>query len=436
MNAAYAMMENAEYNNYCEPSKNAYLNFSGMELTESAYSVGSGRLHRSFDIWWADQSEYCYEVNSGAMLRKCFFIRNIDTSDDAVYCAYGSGLKHCIGCFGLMNKSHHVFNEPVSPQAYEIMRNSLSGYRAWCALSEKFSAFELSRPHRCVASMNHEHCSGDQIFDSSEVFEGFYVVSAKRLRHAHECGRIADSMDISMSYDSDGLLYQCLMCGNSTRCIGGISLGKCSDVHYSINCTGCRHCFGCVGMVNVEYCIFNRQYTPETYADTVATLIEKMRTDGEWGEFFPSSLSPFGYDETQAMEEFPLSKDEATARGFRWSGYESPPPEAKKIIPASALPDTSAEVPDEILDWAIECEITKKPFRLIPQELDFYRSEHLPIPRRHPEQRHIDRARARNPRRLYTRYCAKCGAEMRTNYAPDRPEIVWCETCYDREFLG
>ena len=29
--------------------------------------------------------------------------------------------------------------------------------------------------------------------------------------------------------------------------------------------------------------------------------------------------------------------------------------------------------PDDIINWAIECEVTKKPYRIIKQELDFYR---------------------------------------------------------------
>jgi hypothetical protein len=31
---------------------------------------------------------------------------------------------------------------------------------------------------------------------------------------------------------------------------------------------------------------------------------------GEWGEFFPSSLSPFGYNETVAQEYYPLTRDD------------------------------------------------------------------------------------------------------------------------------
>ncbi|MDP2631055.1 MAG: hypothetical protein Q8P56_06660, partial [Candidatus Uhrbacteria bacterium] len=34
--------------------------------------------------------------------------------------------------------------------------------------------------------------------------------------------------------------------------------------------------------------------------------------------FFPKELSPFGYNETLAVEKFPLTKDEALKQGFKW----------------------------------------------------------------------------------------------------------------------
>ena len=36
----------------------------------------------------------------------------------------------------------------------------------------------------------------------------------------------------------------------------------------------------------------------------------------------------------------------------------------------------------------------------------------------------------RNPRRFWDRQCGKCKKPIKTTYAPERPEIVYCETCY------
>ena len=183
-----------------------------------------------------------------------------------------------------------------------------------------------------------------------------------------------------------------------------------------------------------------------------------MKKTGEWGEFFPSSISPFGYNETVAMEYFPVTPPSVpplTGEGskmyqfslspergkmsegqigvFNWSTYETPLPNVEKIIPASKLPENIADIPDDILNWAIECEITKKPFRIIKPELEFYRKHNLPIPKKHPDQRHLDRMKLRNPRKLFDRKCDKCGVDIKTTYSPDRKEIVYCEKCYEKE---
>jgi len=74
-------------------------------------------------------------------------------------------------------------------------------------------------------------------------------------------------------------------------------------------------------------------------------------------------------------------------------------------IKASDLPDNIKDVDDSILEKAILCEVTGKPFRIIKPELEFYRKHNLPIPRRHPDQRHLDRMALRNPRKLFDRVC-------------------------------
>jgi len=149
-----------------------------------------------------------------------------------------------------------------------------------------------------------------------------------------------------------------------------------------------------------------------------------------FGEFFPAEQSPFAYNETTAMEYFPLTEEEVLRRGLKWKNQTDEPPKVDRIIPAHQLPNAIDDIPDDILNWAIECKATGRPFRIIKQELDLYRAMRLPIPHLHPDERHRRRMALRNPRKLWQRKCAKCGKEIRTTYAPERPEIVYCEACY------
>ncbi len=93
------------------------------------------------------------------------------------------------------------------------------------------------------------------------------------------------------------------------------------------------------------------------------------------------------------MIEFPLTESEAKKQWFTWSNYESPFPKVEKTIPATRLPDTIEGIPDDILNWAILCEVSEKPFRITRLELDFYRRHQLQIPRKHPDERYKERTK-------------------------------------------
>jgi hypothetical protein len=203
-----------------------------------------------------------------------------------------------------------------------------------------------------------------------------------------------------------------------------------SDLVYCDWLKVCSDCFACIGLKHKQHCILNTQYTKEEYERLVPRIIEHMQKTGEWGEFFPAEMSPFAYNETMAQEYFPLTKEEVLSREWKWRDEVDEVPKIEKITPAERLPDSIDDIPDDILNWAIKCEATGKPFRIIKQELAFYRKMRLPVPRLHPDERHRRRMALRNPRKLWKRECAKCGKEIQTTYSPERPEIVYCESCY------
>ncbi len=217
---------------------------------------------------------------------------------------------------------------------------------------------------------------------------------------------------------------------NDLFCVFG---AETTSLIYCDHCYNSRHLFGCVGLRRNEFCILNRQYTEAEYERLIPQIIQRMRSDGEWGEFFPAALSRFAYNETVAQEYFPLKKEEVMKRGWKWREGSDELPNVQKVIEAKQLPDSIDAIPDDILQWAIRCEVTDRPFKIIKQELDFYRDIKLPVPHLHPDERHKQRMALRNPRKLWDRMCSKCKAKMKSSYTPECSEIVYCESCYLRE---
>ena len=299
--------------------------------------------------------------------------------------------------------------------------------------------------------------SWDYIINSKDCFDSYEIHNCEDLNFSHRVKSAKECYDVYWYWYMSELLYENVWSWwesynlNFTSCVEWWS-----NNYYCFETKYCSHCFWCVWLRNKSYCILNKQYTKEEYEKLAPKIIEHMMKTWEWWEFFPSTLSPFWYNETVAEEYFPIPhpnplpwgereqkwmfqftpfsfKGEGQGMRFNRSEYESPKPKVDKIIPASKLPEDIKEIPDDILNWAIECKITQKPFRIIKEELEFYRKHNIWVPRRHPDQRHLDRMKLRNPRKLYDRECDKCGKDIKTTYSPERKEIVYCEECYNKE---
>ena len=172
-----------------------------------------------------------------------------------------------------------------------------------------------------------------------------------------------------------------------------------------------------------------------------------------YGEFFPPEFSPFAYNETIAQDFFPLTKDEAVHRGYIWRDPEVR--EYQTTIHSRDLADNIGDASDTIVKELIACASCGRAYRIIQAELEFLRSMSLPLPRPCPACRHTRRLRFRNAPVFYTRQCQcvgsadnhsiyknqtphfhggeACPNEFETSYAPDRPEIIYCERCYQAE---
>jgi len=150
-----------------------------------------------------------------------------------------------------------------------------------------------------------------------------------------------------------------------------------------------------------------------------------------------------------------LAREKAEQRGYNW--YEPNIKAYEATLRAHELPDRIEDVIDSILQEIIECASCKKAYRIIVEEFSFLKQYHLPLPRLCPNCRHRRRLSFRNPPKFYHRQCKCAGSvsensvyqntashfhgsphcpnEFKTSYAPERPEIVYCEQCYQAEVV-
>ncbi len=427
--------ENCDYNSHMRVSKNCYLCSLTHKVEDCHYSYWVVDSNDLIDCSSTILSELCYDCVNCEKCFSCVFTQECNNCNDCYFSYQLKSCDHCIGCTNLYQKSYHVFNKKVTKEEYEEIKNKMlnGSYKTWNKNLQKFKEIWENTSHRFVHNLNCENVEGDSM---TNCRNSFYIFQGLNCEDCYYSASLSDSKDIYNSYAigwtaSEIVYYSCVVRG-CTNIVFSYYVWFSSNLYYCDSCASCHNCFGCIGLKHKKYCILNKQYTKEEYEELVPKIIEHMRKNEEWGKI-PNNFSTFAYNETVANEYFPLTKEEALKRGFKWSDYIAPIPKVDKIIDSNQLPDNIKDTPDDVLNWAIKCEKTGRPFKLIPQELDFYRKHNLPIPRISPEMRMRLRDRRRNPYRLLLRNCSNCNKEIHTSYSKDYPEKVLCEECYLKE---
>jgi hypothetical protein len=431
--------ENCTYTTSTTRNRNSYLISSAGYNEDCFYGIFMPRNKNCTDNTHVMDSELCYECIDTEKGFHLLFCQNTRGCTNSAFLYDCHECSDCFFCYGLRGKQYVFRNEQLTKEEYEKKMSaiSLQSFQVAQSLREEFQQFIIPYPRLYYEGQHNEDITAcNHIFNSKNCRECYDADFLEDCRCCSWFNNAKDCQDVyAFGYAGDELCYECMEIGShATRLISCMHCwDSVSDLLYCCACHTSHNLFGCTGLKRKEYCILNTQYTQEEYEQIVPTIIEKMIADGEWGEFFSPTFSHFGYNETMAMDFFPAEKNQILAQNWLWSDLEDEVPNVEKVIPAEHLPDKIDDIPDDILNWAIRCKATNRPFRIIAQELDFYRKMRLPIPHFHPDERHRQRMALRNPRTLWARTCNKCGKEIQTTYDPERPEKVLCEECYLKE---
>ena len=438
---------NSKFINYAAHNKDCYLCFrilNGENCHYCYYVLNGQNCIDSLYIRKGELLNDCFECSD------CYNSRSLVESKGCFDSAYSYDLKHCskcLFCWNLRNKKYHIKNKPVSPQKFEkIWQEYISGSRIKTKQAQKIfkEVYQGKAIHRHNKIINCKNVRGVNITNSKDVFNVYNCSDSENIRYGQDVEKVKDAMDVNGPMSSEIIYEVCSVDFNCYKVFFSSFIDKgCNNIWYSSYLDNSKDCLGCISLKNARNCILNKQYSGKEYKQAKDKLISYMKEIGEFGENIPVNFSPFAYNETMAMEWFPLTKEQAQTKDYVWQD-NLPGVFGKETLKQKDIPDDIKDVKNNITEAIIVCADCGRNYKITKQELIFYKKHLIPIPELCHDCRYMQRLNSyRLPNKLIEHKCTceqanhkhhqgkVCPNKFESPYSKKHgPKNIWCEDCY------
>lgn len=442
-------MVNSEYCNGASYLRNCYLVFWADYCENTTNSSIILELKDSSDCMRARESELCYGSIGINKSYRTFFSEECDACTDVWFSRNCYNCTNCIGCVNLRGESYCIFNEKYSKEDYaeKVKELGLDSWGKLENLKDQAKSFWLTKPYRSYTgnSMN-LNVTGEYVFESKNSQDLYLCTSTEESRYT----QFVTVPSAKECYDYTGwganveLMYETHSSGDGAK---NIKFSYCAyaqsmDVEYSMWTITGKDNFGCANLKRKQYCILNKEYSKEEYFKLKAQIIEDMKKNPyidelgrvwTYGDTFPLKQSLFGYNETTAYKFVQKSKEEALNEGYNW--YDEEVQDHKITLKSEDLPEKISDTNENIINEIISCSNCSRGFKIGPLEFTLLQKMGIPVPHSCLKCRLSYRFGRLNPMKLWERNCAKCDISITTAFSPDRPEVIYCEKCYQQEMV-
>ncbi len=424
---------NCDYGNNIRDSKDCYFCF-----------LIAGSEHLLYSMWMVNDKD-CMEdhkvvdselVINSVDVSNSYKSAYLQDSSDCSFCYFSYDLKGCNNCLfssNLRNKSYCFNNKQLTKEEYQKEFDKIfdGSFETLNKSIDKYNLVRRNAIHRFSFSLKSTDSIGNYLQNCTNNYWCFDGVGNQNVRNV---ASILYSKDTCFSYSigtqpTENIFGGCVIKGGS-MIKNSFNIFNSSFCYLSDSLISCSNCIGCVGLKKKEYCILNKQYSKEEYEN----IFEKIEKNGELSNFIEPKFSTFAYNETIANDYYPLSKEDALNQGYRWQD-DIPITKGKTTLKIEEIKDNIKDIDNNILNHILECQKCKRNYRIVSDELSSLKNFNLPIPRDCPQCRMFERRKMRLPFKLWHRKCMKdgCTNTFETSYSPERPEIIYCEKCYQQE---
>jgi len=142
----------------------------------------------------------------------------------------------------------------------------------------EYETLELKIPMRSFHRLNSEDIEyGDFLYNTKSAYFSFDCTQSQNIIYVNDSFKAKDSCDGNYVIESENC-YESFDVVQSHNCT---YVNSCSRIYNSYFCWDCydsHDLFGCSHLRHKEYCIFNKQYTKESY-DKLFVELQKNRID-------------------------------------------------------------------------------------------------------------------------------------------------------------
>ncbi len=468
-------MKNSQFSHACESVKNCYLCSWSYFAEDSAYSDSLLLSKNCFDCFVIDNSDQVYESLHSNRLYKINFGYFSDDCLSSNFILDCLGCSDCFGCINQRKQKYRLWNKQLTKTEFQdqIKYWDLGSFTRLEEAKKKFKELYLQTPRRYARIINSENVTGDIMRDTKNCQSCFTTLDGvQNCKYVYFGGlNLKDSYDVTVGGATSELMYETYGVTSSNRVMLSAGGANSHDTIYCDWAENSSYLFGCTSLKNKQFCILNKQFTKDEFNTLVPKIkehmnqmpyIDKKGRIYKYGEFFPSELSAFAYNESQAFTWAPKTESEAMETGLPWRKAQTINHEIN--IQAEELPDHIREIDESVLQKNIGCRHQGKcnekctiAFRITPEELNFYQKNNLALPRLCPNCRYRERLNWRNNFKIWERSCAcagpksqndqyqnlskhfhnqnPCDNKFSTTFSPQNPEIIYCKNCYQQEFI-
>ncbi len=374
--------ENCDYTDDWWYSKNCYLSHSGLECEDCHYCY---RVYKCRDCQYCVFAFYCELCRDLINCWNCFSVLQGFYSKncrDSAFLFDCRNCEHCLFCWNLRNKKYCFENKQLTKSEYLKIRaqHDFSSFAVYEKGKERFQKILTSQAlWKALEVEKSEHSSGAYIENTKNCYNCYFIHESEDCVTFMRGMTLKDSLECIGCFDAQLVYHSALVqdvCYQIRYCY---SILQSKFLEYCGFCFNCKYCFACCGLVGREYCILNRQYSPEEYHTITEKLRKKIADENLVGRFFPPHFAPNSYDESLASFYFPLSREKQLEDGFRLQTLLTKTANGAQAL--TEIPDHPADAEPTISNKIFWDEEAKRPFQITKFDLQFSKKNLVPLPR-------------------------------------------------------